>query len=209
MVYAKLEQRDIELNQLDHIRYRDKVTIEIATVFTRWRSNLDFLRWRPSSLDDLKTFRKRFRRFQVRMRRYARGSGVYLVDEGVFQLMLVLFQKTAQRDMNLISRTLMRYLPLPDLVVFVKAPEETIEARRRLRGNARDRIRPKVTSAGREARRQLEALLRARAQRDGHPDLIVVNNDDRGSLERAASEISSRITRHSSTVPRSVRSLAR
>jgi deoxyadenosine/deoxycytidine kinase len=195
MVRSELEKRKVTLNRHKELRFRDKALIELSSLPHRWRSNLDFLTWRPFSLADLRTLRRRFRRFQVHTRRWANSSGVYLVDEGVCQLMLVVHQKTAQKDMPVISRTLAKYLPFPDIVIYVKASKEVIEARRRMRGNARDMLRLRTTRAGREGRRRLADLLSRLARADRNFSLIEVHNDDLDTLEQTASEVADQIVR--------------
>jgi hypothetical protein len=192
LVRCELENRNVAFDQLVRLRFRDKLLIELSCLLARWRLGFAFLSWRPASLADLRTFRKRFRKFQVRMRRYANGSGIYLVDEGVFHLIAMLHAKSAQKDMAVISSSLRRWVPIPDVVIFVRASDEAIEARRKKRGNAGDRVRPRVSPAGREARTRLEDLLGALST-SGEICLIVVDNDDLDTAKRVATGVAAQI----------------
>jgi hypothetical protein len=195
MVRFELETRNLAPKDTVSLRFRDKVGIELSGMLGRWGSSVDFLRWRPDSRKDLQTFQKRFRKFQARMSRCATGSGVCLVDEGIFQLMWLLHQKTAQKDMHLIAKALGRYVAFPDIVVLVGASEGGIEARRTKRGNAGDLARPRTTPSGREARRQLADLL-ARLIDEGAPLTVhMVHNDDLDQLSQAAAEVAGQTAR--------------
>lgn len=167
---------------------RAKLSRHLTTLGDRSRFIYSSLAWRPLSARDLKTFRKRYRRLRLRSVTPYQGRGVHLFDEGVFQLIMELQAKTAQKDIRRIARRLSTLLPSPDLVIVVEASDETIAARRRMRGNARDLLRPEVAPWERAALTHTRTLL-AELEAAGHQEVLVVTNDEERSPAEIASEL--------------------
>jgi hypothetical protein len=190
-VRSELEKRGVSHDRYRPLGLGGKLLLRLTSIAPFWRSTYTFIRWRPVSWRELRKFQRRFRAIHFRSRRYQRQPGVYLLDEGVFQLMMVLNCKTAQEDMEIIATTLQGIVRFPNMAVLVQASEEAITVRRYRRGNKGDQLKPKLSVEGRSAYFRLRDFLHSLAASDFGAELISIDNRDEASLPEA-SEASSR-----------------
>lgn len=142
-------------------------------------------RRRPVSWTELHRCARAYSAVGHRLAQCRRKSGVHVIDEGIFQLGARIHLATRDQDLGAICDTLLRRLPPPDLVVVVEASLETVEARRRLRGNTRDALYKHVSAAAVRGLNDLKAMLqRGSLARRGIGYLEIVN--DEGTPARAA-----------------------
>ena len=178
---------------------RSRLTRHLTTLGDRSRFVWSSLAWRPLSSRELRNLRKRYRRLRFAAVAPGPGVGIRLVDEGVFQLIMEIQAKTAQKDIRKIARRIARLVPAPDLVILVEASEETIASRRRMRANAGDILRPQVAPWERVALDHTKALLTDLAGSGRGPELLVLDNDrnlnPRLTATRIANELEYRYRR--------------
>lgn len=192
LVRAELQSRNVPYNRFGPLGQYGKVRLWLSGVAAHARFWILCMSWRPTSWSEMRVIQNRFRKYRFRMRRYSEASGIILLEEGIFQLMMMLHAKSAQKKMSLIADQLGRLVPFPDLVVFVGASEEAIEARRLARGNRRDLLKPQVSTAGRAALTDLKNLLAEMSLADGAL-VMWVTNRDLTSLGAAAAEVAATI----------------
>jgi thymidylate kinase len=193
LVRSELEKRGVAHDRYRPLSLGGKLLLRLASIVPFWRSTYTFIRWRPVSFSWLRKFQRRFRAIHFRSWRYQRQPGVYLLDEGVFQLMMVLNGKTAQKDMNLIASALQRIARFPDMAVLVQASEEAIAERRKKRGNQGDQLKPKLSVEGRSAYFRLRDFLHSSAASDCDAELISIDNRDEASLPEQAKRVADSI----------------
>jgi deoxyadenosine/deoxycytidine kinase len=193
LVEKKLEERAAVSSKMKRLPPYGELYLAACRLPRQLRSTLIFLSWRPVSWDEMRRFSKRFRRYLVYMQHMSRASGIQLLDDGIFQLMLMLYGKTTQKDMSRIAATLRRLTPFPDVVVSVQASQQDIEARRLKRGNARDLLKLRMSPGGRQALAGMQRVLGEISRQDHGFRLIVVQNGSLADLEAAASRVANEI----------------
>jgi nucleoside-triphosphatase THEP1 len=186
---SELKTRNLVVERSVSRRIADKVARQLFTLVDRWRFLYSSVAWRPLSRRDARTLRKRYRRLALSALSYSGRSGIYLIDEGVFQLIMELQAKTAQKDAWRIVDRIARLITFPDIVIVVEAAEEVIEERRRLRANPGDILRPRVVTWERAALTNTKKLLTSLGENGCGPDVIVIKNGDYASLSRAAAKL--------------------
>lgn len=142
-------------------------------------------RRQPVSWTELRRCARAYRAVGQRLAQCRRASGVHVIDEGVFQLGAMIHLGTRRQDVGMICDSLLRRLPPPDLVVVVEASRETIEARRRLRGNSGDLRYKHVSAAAARSQDELKAILRRLSLAGPGLGYLEVVNDE-GTTPRAA-----------------------
>lgn len=193
LVLAELRSKNLAIEATLPPGLGPKVGRQLVTLADRLRFFATALAWRPPSVRDLQAFRKRYRRLRLSATVFSGRSGIRLIDEGVFQLIMELQAKTAQKDVWRIAERLSGLVTFPDLVLLVEAPEEAIEERRRRRGNKGDVLRPRVVSWERAALGHTRALLSYLAASGAGPELIVVNNSVGETLTSTAAKIANEL----------------
>lgn len=186
LLRAELIKLHVEHDQLAPVRTPDKTMFWLCGLFWRLHARSIWARWRPVSSEELRLFQRRYWRYRYRSWRFSCSPGIHILDEGVYQLMLMLQAKTSQKDLRFISERLRRLVPFPEVIIFLSASEEAIKYRRLERANARDRLKPEVSTAGREAIRALRRLLEQLPSDQGQ--VFFVQSLDRSGLELAAEE---------------------
>ena len=189
LLLAELRNRNLAAGSALSPRLSDKVARHLSTLVDRGRFTFTSVIWRPLSVRDLRTFRKRYRRLRLSSVKPANSPGIDLLDEGVFQLIMELQAKTAQKDIRRIADTMSHLIPFPDLVVVLEDTDDAIEQRRRMRANAGDLLRPRVVPWELSALDHTKSLLADLRVSGTGPDVIVVKNSDPSGLIRTAARL--------------------
>lgn len=196
LLLAELRKRNLAAEPTLSPGIGNKIARQLITLVDRGRFTYTSLSWRPQTARHLKTFRKRYRRLRLGATGKLDRSGIQLVDEGVFQLIMELHAKTAQKDIWKIADHMANLAAFPDVVVVVEDTEAAIEQRRRMRGNAGDTLRPRVASWERSALHHTKGLLTELAASGAGPEVLTIRNGDPRRLMRATSELADGLAHH-------------
>ena len=93
---------------------------------------------RPKSLRSYVKATKVLARQKIRRRITTDTHGIYICDEGIFHKMRTLFRNSRAQDMMEMSRLVLRYIELPDIIVIIENSSENILIRRSLRNRPGD-----------------------------------------------------------------------
>ena len=170
----------------------------VSLVGGLWRiAGLRRLSW----ADLLRTARA-YRSVRRRLERARKAPGVQVLEDGFFHLSARVHMMTSHDHVALAAtcETLLRDLPLPDLVVFVEASKETIEARRRMRGRPRDLLYRHVPPVAVRTMSELQAVCARLATRSPGLGLITVVNEEPNALDDTAARIADLILEKSRTL---------
>lgn len=194
-VLEALEARDVRSGPPRTLPWSGRLARRLALLPAELRSSYAFWQWQPCTLRDLRKFRARLLRQASRLQRVEPGSELLFLDEGIFQLALTLHARTAHEDMDAIVAALARWMHLPDVVIFIEAPEDVVVRRRRARGNAGDQRASRYSEAGRRALTALARTLDTTARTRAGVETLRVNNDEGADVAAAAGDVAEHIVR--------------
>lgn len=194
LLSAELRDRNLAAEPVLSPALGNKIARQLLTLVDRGRFTYTSLTWRPQTARHLRTFRKRYRRLRLNATGRLDCSGIQLVDEGVFQLIMELHAKTAQKDVWTIAEHMADLVPFPDVVVIVEDTEAAIEQRRKSRANAGDVLRPRVAPWERSALRHTKSMLIELTANGVGPEVLIVRNGDSHRLIRTATELANDLT---------------
>lgn len=180
-VVEELKARELASAQIPTIGLLARLHLAITRRSAERRSHRVFSSRGAVSPHELLELRRRFARYWIWMARVARGQGVFLLDEGLFQIIMMLHifaNEGPETDMWVTYRELAELAPLPDVVVFVTASPAEIEKRRLIRANAGDMAKPRLSARGLRGLAQLRAFLVEMASSDTGPSVVFVENSD-------------------------------
>lgn len=196
LVMSEVRRRQFRCNRLRPFGLSDKLAVELGGHLNLLRAFHTIRQLRPVSRQQLYKLSRRYCGvLQGEGRRFERDCDIILLPVGVFQMIYMLHMHTAQKDMLALSRTLLRQVSPPDLVVLIEAPEQAIEHRRKLRGEARDlRNPPQVTAIENEALSGLKETLKRLAKEPAAGlEYLAVINEARDSMAATAIRIADTI----------------
>ena len=97
------------------------------------------------SRNDLRTLLQYWLNISQRMRQSRGVGGVHLFDQGIVQALWSIGFSSAEMDVNGLTRALKRSMPVPDLLVIVKASLPTVERRLLSRPQLSSRLAARLT----------------------------------------------------------------
>ena len=184
LLLAELRSRQVDHNRLEPVGTFGRLTFWLSSRVGRAYTRTVWPRLRPLTHEELLIFQRRFWRYRFRLQRFRSSPGVHVVDEGIYQLLLMLTVKTTVDDPAQIADRLRRMAGFPDLVIFLTASETDIRDRRKLRGNARDLQKPVMSPASLEALQKVTTMLQQLPRSYG--ESVLVQSVDRSALQHAA-----------------------
>ena len=184
LLLVELRSRQVHHNQLEPFGTLRRLAFWLGSSVGRAYTRTVWPRLRPLTREEIRIFQRRFWRYRFRLLRFRSSPGVHVVDEGIYQLLLMLTVKSTVDDPAQIADRLRRMTRFPDLVIFLTASETEISARRRLRGNARDLKKPVMSPASLEALQKVTAMLQQLPRSYG--ESVLVESVDRSALQSAA-----------------------
>ena len=187
-VREELQRRKLssETSPIEPVTGTLEKLLEIPSRF-RFRRFLERLQLTEPA--DVRLYERRFLRYGRRLRASSGDSDLVVMDEGMFQLLMMLVIRTGVEEASEIARELKSLVHFPDAVVFVRALPQTIEARRKLRGNAGDLLKPRISERGHRGLRSMERHLLA----NDSTKHLLVDTDGPTTLTEVAGEVVDRL----------------
>lgn len=201
LIKAELTSRGVPFNVAANHSGFNSVTLRFSTAAAARKLEQHWRLWGVDTPEALSRYRERFRHYQVRRLRYSRKTGIFLIDEGIFQLMMMIAIRSGY-DLEDISRTFSRLVPMPDIVISVEASEDEIAARRRMRHNAGDLLKPDVSDRSREGLKRTQAYLRCLPESGGTTSVIIGNSATANLETTVARAVDQIITAYDERWPR-------
>lgn len=162
-VQANLQQSGVQCSWLSpKIRNDSDDVARDAKVFrgtlAKVSAYLTIAKARPRNLRYLRKYAAKYAWLQCQYRRVQQGTGIYLVDEGMFQTILGLYMCSRHTLMVEIAEAVLGNANVPNLVVTIEASEATVEQRRALRQRPNENV--VLAPVEKEAVAELRELVR-------------------------------------------------